>query len=82
VESTEAPTRESLFTKDLKIFLSEEEDAWLAAEAQRRLNLLRAGDVEAALEGIRQEAHGGNRNVNKGMLIREAVERLREQTKP
>jgi hypothetical protein len=74
--------REALFGKDLKVFLSEEQDAWLAAEAQRRLNLLRGGDIEQALEGIRAEAHGGNRNVNKGMLIREAVARLQEQTQP
>ena len=57
------------------------QDEWLAAESQRRLNLVRAGD-EKALDGIRPAAHGGNRNINKGMLIREAVERLRESTTP
>ena len=74
--ATSTAARDPIFTKDLKIFLTEEQDAWLAQEAQRRLDLVRAGDP-AAFVGLRDTAHGGNRNINKGMLIREAIERLR-----
>lgn len=66
-ETSAAANRPPLFTKELKIFLSPEQDAWLEREVQRRREAAEVSTLEAA--------HGGNRNVNKGMLIREALER-------
>lgn len=71
-------SRPPVFTKELKLFLSPEQDEWLAAEAERRLALVRAGKAEA-FDGIPSEAHGHNRNVNKGMLIRGLIEQARHQ---
>lgn len=59
--------RPPIFTKELKIFLSDEQNDWLDAEVLRR----RSAGVVSELE----TAHGGNRNVNKSTLIREALEK-------
>jgi hypothetical protein len=61
--------RPPAFTKELKVWLSEEQDAWLEEEVLRRRQAGKVSEVEAA--------HGGNRNVNKGMVLREGLEILR-----
>lgn len=63
--------RPTVFTKELKVFLSPEQDTWLEREVNRRKN---AGIVSEVAE-----AHGDNRNVNKGMLLREGLELLKAQ---
>lgn len=67
-----AANRPPVFTKELKIFLSEDQDSWLEQEVQRRKSAGEVSEIEAA--------HGGNRNVNKGMLLREGLELLRAKS--
>lgn len=61
-----------MFTEELRVFLSPEQDEWLEAEVTRRKRLGIVSEIEAA--------HGGNRNLNKGMLLREGLELLKSQT--
>lgn len=53
------------FVKELKVFLTEEQDSFLQTEVQRRKG---TGETSS-----HPAARGGNRHVNKGMLIREAL---------
>lgn len=71
-DSAVAGARPPIFTEELKVFLSGEQDGWLEAEVQRR----KAAGVVSSVEA----AHGGNRNVNKGMLLREGLELLRAKS--
>lgn len=59
--------RKKLFTEKRQAMLSKPQADFLAAEVARRKQAGITSDVEAA--------HGGNGNVNEGMLIREALEK-------
>jgi hypothetical protein len=61
-----AAARPPVFTKELRVWLSPAQDAYLDDEVRRRKSEGKTSDDPAAA--------GGNRHVNKGMLIREALE--------
>lgn len=64
-EASKTP-REKVFTEKMILQLSPEQNRWLENEVMRRKKQGIVSDVPAA--------HGGNRNVNKGMVLREALE--------
>lgn len=66
-------TRFSHFTKLLRVWVSPAQDTLLADEVKRRQDARKRGEiVEASPDPL---AHGGNRNISRGILIREAIER-------
>lgn len=66
-------TRFSSFTKPLRVWVSPAQDTLLADEVKRRQDARKMGEiVEASPLPL---AHGGNRNINRGTLIREAIEK-------
>lgn len=59
--------RPKLFVHRLVLWVSDEQNAFLDSEVARRKASKTTSDIAAA--------HGGNHHVNKGMLVREALER-------
>lgn len=55
------------FTRSVQVFLSEDQHRFLTLEVKKRRDRGKTSDVPAA--------KGANRNVNMGMLIREALEK-------
>jgi hypothetical protein len=79
------PLRSVEFKKQLRMWFTPEQDAWLTAEVKRRVDIKKSfgkiGNrphplgVSASLEGLHPAAVGKNGNVNKAMLLRDALER-------